>query len=62
MYILQTFFSAEEMSGITENFRLGFGSFVDKVVMPYVSTAPSKYVQLEDNYLYFQIVVSIIHF
>ncbi|PVD29574.1 hypothetical protein C0Q70_08828 [Pomacea canaliculata] len=29
---------AERMSAITKNFRLGFGSFVDKVVMPYVST------------------------
>lgn len=27
----------ESMSNITSNFRLGFGSFVDKVVMPYVS-------------------------
>ncbi|KAG7207279.1 hypothetical protein KM043_008951 [Ampulex compressa] len=28
----------ESMSRITSNFRLGFGSFVDKVVMPYVNT------------------------
>ncbi|XP_061186067.1 integrin beta-1-A-like isoform X2 [Saccostrea echinata] len=33
---------AEDMSQITKNFKLGFGSFVDKVVMPYVSTAPNK--------------------
>ncbi|KAK7108922.1 integrin beta-PS-like isoform X2 [Littorina saxatilis] len=33
---------AERMSAITKNFRLGFGSFVDKVVMPYVSTVPRK--------------------
>lgn len=33
---------AETMSNITSNFRLGFGSFVDKVVMPYVSTVPQK--------------------
>ncbi|KAL5006354.1 hypothetical protein ScPMuIL_015160, partial [Solemya velum] len=33
---------AAKMSAITENFRLGFGSFVDKVVMPYVSTLPEK--------------------
>ncbi|XP_048247229.1 integrin beta-PS-like [Haliotis cracherodii] len=33
---------ADEMSEITKNFRLGFGSFVDKVVMPYVSTVPEK--------------------
>jgi len=30
------------MQSITSNFRLGFGSFVDKVVMPYVSTVPRK--------------------
>ena len=30
------------MQKITSNFRLGFGSFVDKVVMPYVSTVPRK--------------------
>lgn len=33
---------AESMQNITSNFRLGFGSFVDKVVMPYVSTVPKK--------------------
>lgn len=33
---------AEEMGRITTNFRLGFGSFVDKVVMPYVNTVPEK--------------------
>uniref|UniRef100_T1JH92 Integrin beta n=1 Tax=Strigamia maritima TaxID=126957 RepID=T1JH92_STRMM len=33
---------ATEMSKITKNFTLGFGSFVDKVVMPYVSTVPEK--------------------
>lgn len=30
------------MNKITSNFRLGFGSFVDKVLMPYVSTVPKK--------------------
>lgn len=35
---------ASEMQRITSNFRLGFGSFVDKVVMPYVSIVPDKYV------------------
>lgn len=30
------------MRKITSNFRLGFGSFVDKVLMPYVSTVPKK--------------------
>lgn len=33
---------AESMKNITSNFRLGFGSFVDKVVMPYVNTMPKK--------------------
>lgn len=33
---------AENMGNITSNFRLGFGSFVDKIVMPYVSTVPEK--------------------
>jgi len=33
---------AEAMKRLTTNFRLGFGSFVDKVVMPYVSTVPRK--------------------
>lgn len=33
---------SETMQNITSNFRLGFGSFVDKVVMPYVSTVPRK--------------------
>lgn len=33
---------ARRMQSITRNFRLGFGSFVDKVVMPYVSTVPKK--------------------
>lgn len=28
------------MKNITSNFRIGYGSFVDKVVMPYVSTVP----------------------
>ncbi|XP_033219154.1 integrin beta-PS isoform X2 [Belonocnema kinseyi] len=31
-----------EMSNLTSKFRLGFGSFVDKVVMPYVSIVPSQ--------------------
>uniref|UniRef100_A0A2M4AMG0 Integrin beta n=1 Tax=Anopheles triannulatus TaxID=58253 RepID=A0A2M4AMG0_9DIPT len=33
---------ARKMRGITSNFRLGFGSFVDKVLMPYVSTVPKN--------------------
>jgi len=31
-----------EMQSITSNFRLGFGSFVDKVLMPYVNQFPNK--------------------
>ncbi|XP_049867319.1 integrin beta-PS [Pectinophora gossypiella] len=30
------------MKNITSNFRIGFGSFVDKLVMPYVSTVPKN--------------------
>lgn len=33
---------SETMRKITSNFHLGFGSFVDKVLMPYVSTVPKK--------------------
>lgn len=33
---------AESMQNITSNFRLGFGSFVDKVVMPFVNMMPKK--------------------
>ncbi|RWS14876.1 integrin beta-PS-like protein [Dinothrombium tinctorium] len=33
---------ASEMQRITSNFRLGFGSFVDKVAMPYVNMQPDK--------------------
>lgn len=35
-------FLAETMKNLTSNFRLGFGSFVDKTVMPYVSMVPEK--------------------
>ncbi|KAE8742436.1 hypothetical protein FOCC_FOCC011990 [Frankliniella occidentalis] len=40
---------AQAMQNITSNFRLGFGSFVDKTVMPYVSTVPKKLAQPCDN-------------
>ncbi|XP_059086131.1 integrin beta-PS-like isoform X2 [Tigriopus californicus] len=36
---------AATMQNITSNFKLGFGSFVDKVVMPYVSTVPKKLIE-----------------
>ncbi|XP_069504157.1 integrin beta-1 isoform X1 [Ambystoma mexicanum] len=32
----------EEMKKITSDFRIGFGSFVEKTVMPYISTTPAK--------------------
>jgi protocadherin alpha len=35
---------AAAMQDLTRDFRLGFGSFVDKVEMPFVSTVPEKYV------------------
>ncbi|XP_058879249.1 integrin beta-1-like isoform X1 [Acipenser ruthenus] len=31
-----------EMQDITSDFRIGFGSFVEKTVMPYISTTPAK--------------------
>uniref|UniRef100_A0A3P8ZFA9 Integrin beta n=1 Tax=Esox lucius TaxID=8010 RepID=A0A3P8ZFA9_ESOLU len=31
-----------EMAKITSDFRIGFGSFVEKTVMPYISTTPAK--------------------
>lgn len=42
---------AQSMRNITSNFRLGFGSFVDKVVMPYVSTVPKKWVFINKHAL-----------
>ncbi|XP_037386868.1 integrin beta-1-A-like isoform X1 [Pygocentrus nattereri] len=32
----------KEMQTITSDFRIGFGSFVEKTVMPYISTTPAK--------------------
>ena len=34
---------AEAMKHLTQNFRLGFGSFVDKVTLPMTHTQPDKY-------------------
>ncbi|XP_072566975.1 integrin beta-1-like [Paramormyrops kingsleyae] len=31
----------EEMKNITSDFRIGFGSFVEKTVMPFISTSPA---------------------
>ncbi|XP_026565768.1 integrin beta-1 [Pseudonaja textilis] len=31
-----------KMKNITSDFRIGFGSFVEKTVMPYISTTPAK--------------------
>ncbi|XP_022083289.1 integrin beta-1-like [Acanthaster planci] len=33
---------AQEMGNITRNFRLGFGSFVEKTVAPFINTAPES--------------------
>lgn len=33
---------SEEMTRITSDFRLGFGSFVDKVALPFVSIVPKR--------------------
>ena len=35
-------FSVEALRNITKNVYLGFGSFVDKKTMPYVSVVPSQ--------------------
>uniref|UniRef100_H2S757 Integrin beta n=1 Tax=Takifugu rubripes TaxID=31033 RepID=H2S757_TAKRU len=32
----------KEMQKITSDFRIGFGSFVEKTVMPYISTTPAR--------------------
>jgi len=40
---------AATMQNLTSNFRLGFGSFVDKVVMPYVSTVPENLIHPCEN-------------
>jgi len=32
----------ESMQSITKDLRMGFGSFVDKTVMPYISTVPER--------------------
>ncbi|CAG7720256.1 unnamed protein product, partial [Allacma fusca] len=40
---------ADVMRKLTSNFRLGFGSFVDKVVMPFVSTVEKKLLQPCDD-------------
>lgn len=37
---------ADAMRNLTSNFRLGFGSFVDKVVLPMTSTQPEKYLEI----------------
>lgn len=37
------------MRNMTSNFRIGFGSFVDKLVMPYVSTVPKNLISPCDN-------------
>ena len=33
---------AQTMTNLTSQFTLGFGSFVDKVMMPFTNTAKSK--------------------
>lgn len=32
---------AKEMQNKTKNFQIGFGSFVDKLTLPYVNTEPN---------------------
>ena len=33
---------ASDISNVTENVQLGFGTFVDKVMMPFASTVPAQ--------------------
>lgn len=33
---------AEAMQNLTSNFHIGFGSFVDKVILPMTNTQPDK--------------------
>ncbi|XP_016984772.1 integrin beta-PS isoform X1 [Drosophila rhopaloa] len=40
---------SKTMTSITSNFQIGFGSFVDKVLMPYVSTIKKKLLNPCDN-------------
>lgn len=47
----------QSMQNITRDFRLGFGSFVDKTVTPYISTVPSKYVKQYSLSLHFLVVL-----
>ena len=51
MYVATYYINlASTISSITENFQLGFGSFVDKQRVPYISveTARSIYVTVRD--------------
>ena len=55
MFIL--FLSAETIGNITTNFRLGFGSFVDKRVAPYVSTRTDRLLINQINQQYKNVVM-----
>lgn len=35
---------SKEMASLTNNFRLGFGSFVEKPVLPYIEITPEELV------------------
>ena len=47
----------ESMQSITRDFKLGFGSFVDKTVMPYISTVKSKLVPTVLIKMFVQIIL-----
>ena len=44
-------FSAAQMANITRDFRLGYGAFIDKTVMPYIDIHPNKWVLKEKKTL-----------
>lgn len=35
---------SEDIRNLTRDFRLGFGTFIDKVAMPFTNTHPERYV------------------
>ena len=46
MYLYMSMYIVETVHNITENFQLGFGSFVDKPRVPYISVEPSRSVDI----------------
>lgn len=47
---------AAAMKNVTRNFRLGFGSFVDKIELPFVNIEPEKWVISNKFYVIIKLV------